>query len=132
VSVASGPSAVQGTAIAVTTSEAAIAAMPPGNWQGSAGALITVSLNYSPTATATALVLRVRQGTGILGTLVGVARTVTVANPNSYEVAFDLLDSSPFGLAQNGGVYTLTAQGTTAGGTVNIGTLSLETTAPIQ
>lgn len=129
---ASGPSAVQGTAIAVTTSEAAIAALPPGNWSGSAGALITVALNYSPSATATAVVLRVRQGTGIAGTLVGVARTVTVANPNSYEVCFNLLDTSAFGQAQQQGVYTLSAQGTTAGGTVNIGTLSLETTAPIS
>lgn len=129
---ASGPSAVQGTAIAVTTSEAAIAALPPGNWAGSAGALVTVALNYSPSAGGTAVVLRVRQGAGTGGALVGVARTVTVANPASYEICFNMLDASAFGQAQQGGAYTLTAQGTTAGGTVNIGTLSLETTAPIS
>jgi len=127
----SGPSAVQATAVAVTTSEAVIATLPPGNWAGSAGALVTAALNYSPSATATAIVLRVRQG-GLAGTLVGVARTATVANPNSYELSFNLLDTSAFGLNQVAGQYVLTAQGTTAGGTANIVTLSIETTAPVQ
>lgn len=129
---ATGPSGVQATAVAVTTSEAVIATLPPGNWAGSAGALVTVAMNYSPASTATAVVLRVRQGSTVAGTLVGVARTVTVANPNSYEVCFDLLDTSAFGQAQQAGQYVLTAQGTTAGGTANIVTLSLETTAPVQ
>jgi hypothetical protein len=130
-SMAAGPAAVQATAVAVTTSEAVIATMPPGNWAGSNGALVTASLNYSPSASATAVVLRVRQA-GVAGALVGVARTVTVANPNSFELMFNELDNSAYGLAQQGGVYVLTAQGTGAGGTANIVTLSLETTSPVS
>jgi hypothetical protein len=128
---ATGPSAVQATAVAVTTSEAVIATLPPGNWAGSAGALITASVNYSPSATGVAIVLRVRQ-VSLTGALVGVARTVTVVNPSSFEIGFNLLDASAFGQSQQAGVYVLTAQGTTAGGTANIVTLSLETTAPVQ
>lgn len=128
---AAGPSAVQATAAAVSTAEAVLLTLPPANWQGSQGALVTVSVNYSPGASNTALVLRVRQG-GLAGTLVGVARTSTVANPNSYEISFDLLDNSAFGQAQQGGVYVLTAQATGAGGTANIATLSIETTSPVS
>lgn len=128
----SGPNAVQGTAIAVTTSEAVILTIPPSNWSGSAGALLTASVNYSPASTGVAIVLRIRQGATAAGTLVGVARTNTVANPNSYELGFDVLDNSAFGQSQQGGQYVLTAQGTTAGGTANIATFSIETTAPVQ
>ncbi len=128
---AAGPQAVQATAVAVTTSEAVVATLPAGNWAGQIGTLITVAANYSPSATGVAIVLRIRQGT-LTGTLVGVARTSTVANPNSYEVGFNETDTSAFGQAQQGGVYVLTAQGTTAGGTLNIVTLSQETIAPIS
>lgn len=126
-----GPVAVQATAVPVTTSEAVIATLPASNWAGSSGNLITVGLNYSPSATGVAVVLRVRQGS-LTGTLVGVARTSTVANPNSYELGFNVEDTSAFGQAQQQGTYVLTAQGTTAGGTANIVTLSLETTGPVQ
>jgi hypothetical protein len=129
---ATGPSAQQATAVAVTTSEAIVATIPPSNWAGSAGALITVSANYSPTATGVAIVFRVRQGNLITGTLVGVARTVTVVSPSVFEISFSLLDSSAFGQNQQGGQYVLTAQGTTAGGTLNILSVGLETTAPVQ
>jgi hypothetical protein len=129
---AAGPSVVQATAVAVTTSEVVLVTIPASNWAAIAGTYLQASVNYSPSATATAVVLRIRQGSGVGGTLVGVARTATVANPNSYELAFGLLDSSAFGQAQQGGQYTLTAQGTAAGGTANIATVTLETTAPVQ
>lgn len=128
---AAGPQAVQATAVAVTTSEAVVATLPPGNWQGNIGTLITVAANYSPAASGVAIIFRVRQ-TSLTGTLVGVARTTTVANPNSYEICFNESDTSAFGQAQQGGQYVLTAQGTTAGGTLNIVTLSQETLAPIS
>jgi len=127
----SGPSIVQATAVAVTTSEAVVATLPAGNWNTPAGSLISVSSNYSPAASNTALVYRVRQGS-LAGTLVGVARTSTVANPNSYELGFEVADTSAFGQQQAGGQYVVTAQGTGAGGTLNIITVEQETIAPIS
>src|SRR5215472_1944934 len=101
---AAGPQAVQGTAVAVTTSEAVVATLPAGNWAGQIGTLITVAANYSPSATGVAVTFRVRQ-TGLAGTLVGVARASTVANPNSYELGFNVADTSAFGQVQQQGVY---------------------------
>lgn len=131
-SAGSGPQVVQATAVAVTTSEAVVATMPAGNWQNNLGTLISVSANYSPASTGTAIVFRVRQGTTTGGTLVGVARTSTVANPNSYELGFETLDNSAYGLAGQQAQYCVTAQGTTAGGTLNIITVEQETVAPIS
>lgn len=127
----SGPQVVQATAVAVTVAEAVVATLPPGNWAGALGSLVSVSANYSPAASNTAITFRVRQG-GLAGALVGVARASTVANPNSYELGFETLDNSAFGQAQLGGQYVVTAQGTGAGGTLNIITAEQETVAPIS
>lgn len=128
----SGPAVVQATAASVTTSEAVVATLAPGNWQNQAGTLISVSANYSPSSSGTAITFRIRQGTTTSGTLVGVARTSTVANPNSYELGFGVADTSAFGQAQQAGQYCVTAVGTGAGGTLNIITAEQETLAPIQ
>lgn len=127
----SGPSVVQATAVAVTTAEAVVATLPPGNWNTPQGTLITVSCNYAPAASNTALTFRVRQ-TSLAGALIGVARASTVANPNTYEIGFDESDTSAFGVAQQAGQYVITAQGTGAGGTLNIITVQQQTIAPIQ
>lgn len=127
----SGPMVVQATAVAVTTSEAVVATLPAGNWNTPQGTLVSVSANYSPAASNTAITFRIRQGS-LTGTLIGVARTSTVANPNSYELGFEEFDNSAFGLAQQQGVYVVTAQGTAAGGTLNIITVEQETVAPIS
>jgi hypothetical protein len=122
----------QAAAAPVTTSEVIILTMPPGNWNGALATLVSVSANYSPSASGTAIVFRVRQGNALTGTLVGVPRTSTVANPNSYELGFEVQDASAFGQAQQGGQYCVTAQGTGAGGTLNIITMEQETVAPIS
>ena len=131
-SAGSGPQVVQATAVAVTTSEAVVAQLPAGNWAGALATLISVSANYSPSVSGTAIVFRIRQGNSTAGALVGVARTSTVANPNSYELGFEAMDNSAFGQAQQQGQYCVTAQGTGAGGTLNIIAVEQETVVPIS
>lgn len=131
-SAGSGPQVVQATAVAVTTAETVVAQLPAGNWNTPAGTLISVSANYSPAVSGTAITFRIRQGTTTAGALVGVARTSTVANPNSYELGFETEDTSAFGQQQQQGQYCITAVGTGAGGTLNIITAEQETVAPIS
>lgn len=129
----SGPQCVRTTPGAVATAaEVAIATSAAANWNSQGGNLLSASVNFTPGAAQTSTTLRVRQGGGVGGALVGIAHTVTTVAAAPIELAIDELDSSAFGLAQQGGQYTLTIQTNAAGpGTVNAAVLELETTAPL-
>lgn len=128
----SGPSVTRTTGTSATASEVAIASTPVSNWQSQAGNLISASVNFTPGTGQTSTTLRIRQGSGVGGTLVGIAHTVTTVAAAPIELAIDELDTSAFGLSQQGGQYTLTIQTNAAGpGTVNAGLVELETCAPL-
>lgn len=128
----SGPNVIRTTGTSVAASEVAVATMPAQSWQAALGTLLTASVNFTPGATQTLLTLRIRQGSGTGGTLVGIAHTNTTIAAAPLETAIVEPDSSAFGLAQQGGQYTLTAQENSAGpGTVNAALLELETVAPL-
>lgn len=119
------------SAVAVTAAEAVVATLPQIAEQipNPDGVIISGEVNYSPAATATAITLRVRQGNAVAGALVGVAEVETVANPNSYSVPYEQL--FPAGAAlPYGNQFCLTAQGTTAGGTINNATISARSVTP--
>lgn len=131
----SGPQVTRVTAGAPAAAEIALITTPAMNWSaGLAGILAGVSVNFTPGASQTLTTLRLRQGAGTGGALVGIAHpTVTVA-AQQVDLAFDELDNTAFATsAQQGAQYTLTIQTNAAGpGAVNQAVLGLETTAPIQ
>lgn len=73
-------------------------------------------VNLTPGATTTAVVVRIRQGSGTAGTVVK-AMTHTLAAAATGNIAFHVADLAPVA----GGQYTLTVQqtGGSAAGTVN-------------
>lgn len=129
----SGPQIIRTIPGAVATaSEVALATSAAANWQSQSGNLLSASVNFTPGAAQTTTTLRLRQGSGVGGALVGIAHAVTTIAAAPIELAIDELDTSAFGLAQQGGQYTLTIQTNAAGpGTVNAALLVLETTAPL-
>jgi hypothetical protein len=76
------------------------------------GVLIQATVNLTLSAASTAVVLRIRK-TGLTGTLVGVAQTVTVTASTTVQLSIDELDT---GLVQPGVVYVFTAAVTAASG----------------
>ena len=128
----SGPQVARATAVSVAAAEVALVSMPAGNWQEFLGMLMSASVNFLAGTSQTSATLRVRQGSGTGGALVGIAHTVTVVAASTYELAVQELDTSAFALAQQGGVYTLTGQSNAAGpGTANAALFEQETIAPI-
>lgn len=128
----SGPQAVQISGVAVGTAEGVIAQLPPGNWQEILGTLIELSATFTAPATAGTLLLKVRQGTTVAGAQVGATFSQSVAISGLADVAIAALDTSAFGLSQQGGQYCVTAQyAAAAGGTIS-GVATQETVAPIQ
>lgn len=128
----SGPQVIRTTGISIAASEVAVATMPAQSWLEVLGTLLSASVNFTPGATQTLLTLRIRQGSGTGGALVGIAHTQTTIAAAVLETAIQELDTSAFGLAQQGGQYTLTAQENSAGpGTINAALLELETVAPL-
>ena len=128
----SGPQVVRTTGVSVATTEVVLATLPAQGWQEVLGTLISASVNFLAGTGQTSVTLRIRQGSGIGGTLIGIAHTVTIVAASTYELAIQELDTSAFGLAQQGGQYTLTAQCVGAGpGTANAALLELETVAPL-
>lgn len=128
----SGPSVARATAVNVAAAEVVLAVTPVGSWQGGQGNLISASVNFTPGASQTTTTLRIRQGNGVGGALVGIAHAVTTVAAAPIELAIQELDTSAFGLAQQGGQYTLTAQTNAAGpGTANAALVELETVAPL-
>jgi hypothetical protein len=131
----SGPQVARVTAGAPTASEIALITSLASNWSpGVAGIVLSVSVNFTPGASQTLTTLRLRQGVGTGGALVGIAHpTVTVA-AQQLDLAFEELDNSAFATGgQQGGQYTLTIQTNAAGpGAVNQAVLQIETPAPVQ
>lgn len=128
----SGPQIVRTTGASIAASEVAVTTMIPQSWAELLGTLISVSMNFTPGTTQTLLTLRIRQGSGTGGALVGIAHTQTTIAAAPLETAIEELDTSAFGLNQVGGQYTVTAQENSAGpGTVNASLLELETVAPV-
>jgi hypothetical protein len=84
-------------------------------------------LNITAGTGTTAVVIRVRQGVGTGGAVVGAAQTVTLAAGNSASVPFSIEDTT--GALEAGTAYTVTVSqtGATAAGTVN--TFDLEVSA---
>lgn len=134
----SGPAVVKVTAVNVAAAEVAVATIT-GNWQqppggqGINGNLISASVNFTPGTGQTSTTLRVRQGAGTGGALVGVAHTDTTVAAAPIDLSFEEFDSSAFAQAGAGQSYTLTAQTNAAGpGTINQAIVELETTSPVQ
>lgn len=128
----SGPSVTRTTGVNVAAAEVALAVTPVSNWNSQGGNLVSASVNFTPGTGQTSTTLRIRQGNGTGGALVGIAHTVTTVAAAPIELAIDELDTSAFGLSQQGGVYTLTAQTNAAGpGTANAALVELETVSPL-
>jgi hypothetical protein len=131
----SGPQVNRTTAVSVAAAEVVLATIQPSNWSGSPlGNLISASVNFTPGTAQTSTTLRIRQGTGVAGALVGIAHTVTTVAAAPVELAIQEQDTSAFatGPAQQQ-TYTLTAQTNAAGpGTANAALIELETIAPVQ
>jgi hypothetical protein len=131
----SGPQVARVTAGAPAAAEIALITSAAMSWSaGLPGILLSVSVNFTPGTGQTSTTLRLRQGAGTGGALVGIAHpTVTVA-AQQLDLAFDELDTSAFAqAAQAAAQYTLTIQTNAAGpGAVNQAILEIETPAPIQ
>jgi hypothetical protein len=113
------------------TAEHVVATLTPQNWNSALGNLLGWSVLMTGSATGT-VTFRVRQGTAITGTQVGtsVVQSTVAAQVNT--PALDFPDTSAFGLAQQGGQYVLTAQGSVNSvATLNSALLELETIAPL-
>lgn len=131
----SGPQVNRTTGVAVAAAEVVLATIPPSNWAGaSLGLLISASVNFTPGTGQTTTTLRIRQGSGTGGALVGIAHAATTVAAASIELAIQEQDASAFATGgQQGGQYTLTGQTNAAGpGTANAALVELETIAPIQ
>lgn len=86
------------------------------------GRLVHGVLNVTAGAGTTAVVVRVRQGSGTGGTLVGVAQTVTLAAASTASIYYAAPDPGT-----TASQYTVTIQqtGGTGAGTVNLATISV-------
>lgn len=109
---------------------------------GGEGLIVRGVMNITAGAGTTAVVVRVRKGSGTGGALVGVAMTHTLAAAASANIPYEVLDPAPIvnPLATPSGVqstpanlYTVTVQqtGGTGAGTVNYATLGMEGAANV-
>jgi hypothetical protein len=108
--IATGAAAAETAIITTTANQDAVSVGP---------ILIEGTLNVTPGASTTAVVLKVRQGSGIAGTQVGPSITQTLAAAALGTVPFQVEDPAP--AANAGGVYTvsLTQTAGAGAGTVN-------------
>ena len=130
----SGPQVSRVTAGSPGAAEIALITLNPMNWSaGLPGVLLAASVNFTPGASQTSTTLRLRQGSGTGGALVGIAHPTTTVAAQQLDLAFEELDTSAFATtAQAGAQYTLTIQTNAAGpGTVNQAVLTAETSAPL-
>jgi hypothetical protein len=117
---------VTGSVTLVTTAETAavttpvLPVTPPGGGQG---LVIRGNLNVTTGASTTAIVIKVRQGSGTGGTQIGNTQTVTAAAAASYDLAFEVIDSSPVPSSQ----YTVTVTQTAATGNGAVNQSEIET-----
>lgn len=130
----SGPQVARVTTGSPAAAEVVVATLPPMNWSPITGMLLGVSVNFVPGTGQTTTTLRVRQGAGTGGALVGVIHPDTTVAGVQGDLAFTTEDTSPFATGgQQGGQYTLTIQTNAAGpGTIIEALLTAETAAPIQ
>jgi len=140
----SGPNVnqTQPGALAADTAEHVICTLPAQNWNGSAlGNLLSFAAVMAGLGAGT-VTFRIRQGTGITGTLVGVTVPVVVANAGTYDPAAEFQDTSAFATGPQppalspagtaGGQYVLTYQQTVASiASISNALLELETVAPL-
>lgn len=132
----SGPviNQTQPGALAADTNEHVICTVPPSFWNNPNGLGNLLSFDCVMTGSGTATVtFRIRQGTAITGTQVGVNVPVSVAAAGNYQPAGAFQDVSAFGNAQQGGQYVLTYQQSVASSaTITNALLELETTSPVS
>jgi hypothetical protein len=103
------------------------------------GLIVRGVLNVTAGTGTTAVVIRVRKGNQITGALVGLAQTVTLAAGSSATIPYEVLDNAPItagvdpqgaqSVGQN--MYSVTIQqtGGTGAGTVNYGTIGMQSAA---
>lgn len=116
----------------IGTSEVAVLETPASNWNSNTGNLISAVINYNASGAQT-LTVRVRQGAGTGGALVGSADAIPIAGAGVVLISTEQLDTSAFAQSGQGQQYTVTLQSSITGpGTVNRGVIELETTAPVQ
>jgi hypothetical protein len=130
----SGPSVTRTTGVAVAAAEVVLAVTPAANFNNPSqlGNLISASVNFTPGTAQTSTTLRIRQGNGTGGALVGIAHTVTTVAAAPIELAIEEVDTSAFANLQQAAQYTLTGQTNAAGpGTANAAVVELETIAPV-
>lgn len=113
----------------VTTAETAVATtvnMFLGN--PNQRVLISGHVNVTEGTGGTAFTVRLRQGNGTGGAVVGAAETDSLAAANSETAPFSFEDTGALLLGAAGGQYTITVQQTaaTANGTVNTADIKVE------
>ena len=133
-----GPEVVKATGVSVAAAEVVVATVT-GSWQqppgqtGVNGIFLQASVNFTPGTGQTATTLRIRQGVGTGGTLVGIAHPNTTVAAQQVDLNFDEFDTTAFAQAGANQSYTLTAQTNAAGpGTINEAFLTIETTGPVS
>jgi hypothetical protein len=113
------------------TSEHVVCILPVSNWNSPLGNLMAFAVLLIGAATGT-VTFRIRQGTAITGTQVGSSVVVSTASGQVNTPGIGFADTSAFGLAQQGGQYVLTAQGSVNSvATLTTALLELETIAPV-
>lgn len=80
-------------------------------------------VNITAGAGTTAVVVRLRRGTTVAGTLLGTAETDTLAATNSESIPINATDTQTAEIAQQSYVLTVQQTGGTGAGTVNVGHL---------
>lgn len=129
------PNQTQPGALAADTAEHVICTIPASNWNNpnGTGNIITFDAVVAGLGAGT-VTFRVRQGTTIAGTQVGVNVPVTVAAASNNPTGIEFQDSSAFGNASpaGGGQYVLTYQQSVASiASIANALLTLETCAPV-
>ena len=128
----SGPNVARTTGTSVAAAEVALVVFSAQSWLNQLGVLISASVNFTPGTAQTTLTLRIRQGNGVGGALVGIAHVQTTVAAAPIETAIQELDTSAFALSGQAQQYTLTAQANAAGpGTSTAALLEIETVAPL-
>jgi hypothetical protein len=130
----SGPQVAVATAVAISNAEIALVSSVPQAWNENTGLLISFSV-YVTDSAAGNLTLRIRQGLGMGGAVVGPAGgfVTALALASTDLLSGQAADTSAFGQATPPGIpqqYTLTAQGSVASiGTGTYCLLELESIA---
>jgi len=128
----SGPQVAVINAVSVGTAETAVGVIPASNWSNPLGNLVESYGTFTPPASGGSLVLKIRQGNGTAGTQVGPTVTLPVTASTVMQGSVAAVDATAFGLAQQQGQYTVTAQFAAASGGTITGLITLETIAPVQ